>query len=218
MTTDPTPAPRSKGKMIGIGAAVLLLGCCGLFAISSMMGGGDTPAPATTADKPAADNPAADVATDAPAAEEPTDAPEEEPTAVALAKVGELVLVGDRSEWTVTGVEDRGQTLESGNQFIDNLTTSGRFILVSATTKNVADDADYIGSPKVVDSQGREFDSKTEAMFIIDDVQKCILEKLNPGLEKACAWVFEIPADASGLKLRLSAGLFGDPVDVDLGQ
>lgn len=99
MTTNTTPpAGRSKGKMIGIGAAVLLLGCCGLFAISSMMGGGDTPAPATTADKPAADSPAADVATEAPAAEEPTDEP---PTVAALPKVGDVIDIGDGATLTV---------------------------------------------------------------------------------------------------------------------
>lgn len=80
-TTATPPAGRSKGKMIGIGAAVLLLGCCGLFAISLMMGGGDDP-PATT-QAPAADAPAGDVATDAPAAEDTavpaTDEPAEDP-------------------------------------------------------------------------------------------------------------------------------------------
>lgn len=217
MTTDATPpAKRSTGKVVGIVVAVLLLGCCGLFAISSMMSGGNKPA--SVADAPAADAPAGDVATDAPAAEEATEAPEEEPTAAPLAAIGTMVKVGKGAEWTVTGAEDRGQTLESGNTYIDSLTTSGRFIFVAATTKNVGDDADYINTPKIVDSQGREFDSKTEAMFVVEDTSKCILEKLNPGLDKACAWVYEVPADASGLKLRLSAGMFSDPVDVDLGQ
>lgn len=216
MTTDSAPAAkRSTGKMIGIGIGVLVLGCCGLFAISTMFGGGDEPSQ-PAASVPPADQPAG-AATSASAKEEPTEAPAEEPTA-ALAAIGALVKAGDSAEWTVTGAEDRGQTIESGNQFIDNLTTTGRFIYVSAMTKNVGDDAHYIDTPKIVDSQGREFDNKSEAMFVIEEASQCVLENLNPGLEKACAWVYEVPADATGLKLRLSAGLFDDPVDVDLGQ
>jgi hypothetical protein len=75
----PAPAKRSTGKVVAIVIGVLVLGCCGLFAITSLFsGGGDKPAP--VADAPAADATVGDTdaATEAPAVvEEPTDKPDD---------------------------------------------------------------------------------------------------------------------------------------------
>lgn len=166
------------------------------------------------------------ITTDAPAAVAPSDATsgptiaaydtEERPTAAP--SIGTEVAVGDSRVWAVLAVEDKGQEIQSGNQFIPNPKTSGRFLLVNVGVGNNGDDSFYIETPKVVDDAGREFDANSDAYFLIGDDHKCLLEELNPGLIKACAWVYEVPADATGLKLRVGGALFDDPALIDMGQ
>lgn len=106
-------------------------------------------------------------------------------------------------------MEDLGQTLDSGNQFIDNLTTTGRFVRVDFTIKNVGTDASFVDAPKIVDATGREFDTKSEGSSFLEDDKKCILEKINPGLDRPCSWIYELPADASGLTIAVRDNMFG---------
>lgn len=176
-----------------IGALAFTLAACG---------GSDSP-------------PASDAPTEQAAAPvEPTAEPA--PTEEAMPGIGAAVPVGDTHVWTVVSAEDKGQTIESGNQFIDNLTTAGRFILVKATVGNKGTDAFYVGLPKIVDGQGREFEPNSDAIMIIDSAEQCALEQVNPGLDKGCTWIFEIPADAAAIKLRVGGELLDSTVDIDL--
>lgn len=183
----------------------LILAVALTFALAACGGSSPTDAPEAAAP----DAPPAEVATEAP---EPTEAPE------VAAAIGAPVPVGDAHVWTVISAEDRGQTIESGNEFIDNLTTAGRFMLVKASVKNVGTDAFYIDAPKIVDGTGREFDYNSDAFMIIDSAEQCALEQVNPGLDKACTWIYEVPADATALKLKVAGGLLDSAVEVDLGQ
>lgn len=175
------------------------------LALAACGGSSPTDAPDTSA-------PDAAPVTEATEAPAPTEAP------AAAPGVGVAVPVGASHVWTVASVEDRGQTIESGNQFIDNLTTAGRFLLVKATVENKGADAFYVEAPKVVDSAGREFDYNSDAIMIIDSAEQCALEQVNPGLSKGCTWIFEVPADATALRLKVAGGLLDSPVEIDLGQ
>lgn len=212
MTTNTTPpAGRSKGKMIAIGAAVLLLGCCGLFAISSMMGGGDTPATTQApADGDAAVSPA-------DATSGPTIAPyESEVPPTAAPAVGTSVSIAEFA-WIVDTVTDHGNTLKSGNQFIPDETTSGKFVQVDVRVKTNGQDSMTMTTPQLVDSQGREFDGSSKGIMLLGD-RSCILKTVNPGIEEPCSFIYEVPTDATGLMLEATGGFTDEPVLIDLGQ
>lgn len=134
------------------------------------------------------------------------------------AAIGEAVKVGDEATWTVTKVTDLGQELKSDNQFIDPVKTSGRFLQVDATIKADGKDGFTILSHKVKDSQGREFDTKSEAMMVIDGLESCTMTTVNPGLEQACNFVYELPADATGLMFMAAGGFTDSDVPISLGQ
>jgi hypothetical protein len=115
----------------------------------------------------------------------------------------------DDSSWVVGMVKDHGSTIPSGNQFIQSPTTSGRFIEVNVGIRNNGSDSMSVMSPKLVDSNGREFDTSSDVFMLIDTQYQCVFETINPGLEKTCVWIFDVPSDASGLRLAVSGGLFG---------
>lgn len=68
----------------------------------------------------------------------------------------------------------------------------------------------------LVDDQGREHSTSSQALF--HEESPLFLEEINPGNTLEGALIFDIPADAIPAELKLSAGLWGDPVNVSLAQ
>lgn len=160
---------------------------------------------ATRTPRPVSTVPSADSATDSeeePAAD-PDIGSEDNPAGLSTPAIL------NTSAWAVVYVKDHGDTLPSGNQFITSPTTSGKFIEVQVVVVNGGTDALSVFEPKMIDSAGREYDSSSDAIMIIDSQQQCLLETLNPGLDKHCTWVYDVPASATGLKLKVTEGLFG---------
>lgn len=210
---------QSKKMKAGVGCLALFFGCAVLGWILQAAGvtpPPETPAPTAVASAPDDSAAAPEEATAEEKAPEPTRAPDTEVPPTAAPTVGESIDVGDHA-WMVHAVEDKGQSISSGNQFIPDLETSGRFLFITAGVLNNGDDAFFIQAPKVIDSRGREFDNKSDAFMLIDEAHRCLLEEVNPGLQKDCAWIYEVPGDATGLMLRVTGGLFDQAVDIDLG-
>jgi hypothetical protein len=159
----------------------------------------------------------------ADAREDPTERPEPTrtkapPTEVRLPGLGETVTLG-KTRWKVDAAEDLGQTVASGNMFIDDLTTTGRFVGIGLVFANDDADTAFVPEPAIVDSAGRVFEPSSDAIMIIDSGVQCILEEVNPGLTKECYWIYELPSGATGLKLRVkSSSFFADTTDIDLGM
>jgi hypothetical protein len=195
---------------IGCGGLLLIVLLIGLFAPSP-------PAtPATVA--PAAVDSGGD-AESAPVDDEQPAAAEAEDEGEQVFAIGTAVSVPPFG-WQVESAEDLGQQLTSDNQFIDPMTTSGRFIRVNVGVLNDGDDATMVLlAPKVVDSRGREFDPASDAFMHIPTEMNCALENLNPGIATPCVYIYEVPADATGLKLRVNnQEIFGSAeADIDLG-
>lgn len=204
---------QSKKKQAGVGCLTILVG---LWLLGAIFGSGDDGQPVADAPAPAADAPVADApaSTEEPAA---TEAPGTEVPPTSAPGIGVSVDVGDHA-WMVHAAEDKGQTIASGNQFVPDLQTTGKFLVITAGVLNNGDDSFYITAPKVIDDRDREFENKGDAFMLIDEAHRCLLEEVNPGLQKDCAWIYEVPADAAGLKLRVAGSLFDSPVDIDLGQ
>lgn len=132
-----------------------------------------------------------------------------EAEAEALYAVGDEVTAGDIGV-VVNSVEEQ-ESFESDNQFIDAVTTDGKFIVVDATLTNNASDAKTFSSMmfKIVDEQGRNFEALTDAnlMMILED-QNLFLESVNPGMSRTGVFVFEVPADVEAYSLEISGGLW----------
>ena len=168
----------------------------------------------TTAAKPAAEVPAATVAiagAAAPAAAAPTETPAPPTeTPPAAYTIGDNVTVGE-VRWIILSAVDEGQTVVSDNQFVDDLTTPGKFIRLTFEMENLSKDMITYGGIELVDNQDRTFKSSSDTYSHIADEVRCpFIENLNPNLPKQCQLLFEVPANAEGLHVKVGdLNMFG---------
>lgn len=126
-------------------------------------------------------------------------------------KIGDTISVGNFS-YSVQKVE---QTESVGNQYI-NHTASGVYEIVYVTLRNNDKQSRYADSNmfKLIDDQNRSFVVSTEATSAYsianNNQYDLFLKQANPSLEINGVLIFDIPKDASGLKLEVSGG-FGSP-------
>jgi hypothetical protein len=135
-------------------------------------------------------------------------APAKEVVVETLGRIGEPVTVGD-IKWNVIIVKNRGQLLrasESKYSFIaKDKSTSGKFVQVTIVIENMGKKSRLLRPLTIVDSKGREFSSATElAEWIPEKEDIFTIQSLNPNISFKFAQLFEIPADASGLKLKIT--------------
>lgn len=144
---------------------------------------------------------------------------EEKPAEAKAYKVGEDVQVG-KIRWKFLEVKDLGKELKSNNQFTDPKTTSGKFIQVRFEVENQGTEAASYGGIDLVDGKARTFKAYDERFSFVPEGEGCVLEQLNPNLPKTCTEIFELPADATGLKASVGdLELLGsDEAMIDLGQ
>lgn len=135
-----------------------------------------------------------------------------------LPTLGEAVEVGD-VRWTVLTAEDVGNTLIDDDGFADDATTPGTFVRLSVEVENIASEEVSLWSVDLEDDQGRGFGTYDEYYLFVPDGEHCLLESLNPNVPKVCTYIFEVPADATGLAFRASDLAFLEPRTelIDLG-
>ena len=144
------------------------------------------------------------------------------PTASAAAKVsmiGEKITFND-SEWIVTDAQIKGKSMKSNNPFQEDATTEGKFVIVAFKIKNLSNKEERIlDTPKIVDSQGREFREYDKGSFYIPENGKTlIMDALPSGLQKQFYAVYEVADDAKGFKFQARAlSINGDKKLLDLG-
>ncbi|SFJ43830.1 protein of unknown function [Halobacillus dabanensis] len=136
----------------------------------------------------------------------------EENTETKTAKIGEPSTVDDVT-FTVTDVRETSE-IDSGNEFIENATTSGKFVLVNVTVKNEKKDALTIDSSYFkLNAGGSEYDPTTsgEVTMALSSEDDFFLTQVNPGLEKSGTIAFEVGKDVevSEAILKASPGFWG---------
>jgi len=98
---------------------------------------------------------------------------------------------------------------------------SGKFLVVNIIVENLGKEMKTVTGLKVVDDKGREFTSysKTFGLEGLGAETLYILDNINPNVPLTFADVYEIPADAKGLKLKVGdLSLMGsDEGTIDLG-
>jgi len=138
--------------------------------------------------------------------------------AKAIAKIGEIVQDGDLA-FTVT-------TMTTANSLGNSFTSTeaqGIFYVVTLVIENKGKETKTIDSSMITltDSQDRKFDRSIEgqtAKGLSQGKVDLFLQQVQPGLSVTGDIVFDIPKDATGLKLVVKSSLFGSGQEIDLGK
>lgn len=149
---------------------------------------------------------------------------EEENEDVETAKIGVPAEVADVT-FTVNEVKET-DLIESGNEFIDNAETSGKFVILDVNVENDTDETMTVDSSyfTLITDEGTENDPITSGeaiMALSEDAGDFFLEQINPGLEKDGKLVFEVSEDVDVSKsiIEASTGMFGtESIEISLTE
>ncbi|WP_087972765.1 DUF4352 domain-containing protein [Oceanobacillus rekensis] len=133
--------------------------------------------------------------------------------------VGEEVAVEDFT-YTVNGVEE---VTELEMEYMDSLTTEGKFVVVDLTIANNDKEARFVDSEmfRLIGTDETEFSSNTEADMYVNDDIGFFLTEINPKMSSTGKVVFELPAEETGYTLQVSSGFGwsgGEYANIDLGK
>ncbi len=139
-------------------------------------------------------------------------------TKVEAAKIGETVQDGDLA-FTATSVTTANSL---GNTYTSSK-AQGIFYVVTLKIENKGKETKTIDSSMITltDDQGRKFDRSIEgqtAKGLSQGKVDLFLQQVQPGLSVTGDIVFDIPKDATGLKLVVKSSLFGTSQQIDLGK
>lgn len=136
-------------------------------------------------------------------------------------QVGQPIRVGD-IQWTVQSPKKQA-TLNSGNQFLSPVKANGTFVVISLTAEEVGNQMGTVDPSqlKVIDSKGRQFSLSEDGNVVmaIGSDKWIIYSQINPNVPKNFTGVFDVAADATGLKLQINSGGLTqrDKVEIPLG-
>ncbi|MFZ2663755.1 MAG: DUF4352 domain-containing protein [Patescibacteria group bacterium] len=132
------------------------------------------------------------------------------------AKLNEDLQVGE-VKWKVLKAWKADQLYD----YSGTVKPAGKFLVVNVTVENMGKDMKTVTGLKVVDDQGREFTtySKSFGLKNLGAESLYVLSNINPNVPLTFADVYEIPADAKSLKLKVGdLSLFGGSEGlIDLG-
>lgn len=133
-----------------------------------------------------------------------TDKKKEAKKEIIVAKIGEEVTFDNDSTWIVLDVDDRGNSLKSNNQFKKDAQTDGKFVIVKFKVSNLTNKEERLfAGPKLIDSQGRQFNHYDSQNFYIPKGAKTMsLEAIPAGLPREFYAIYEVPADANGFRFQ----------------
>ncbi|RKQ34699.1 DUF4352 domain-containing protein [Oceanobacillus halophilus] len=157
-------------------------------------------------------------------AEETKDDKDEASGEVTTAKMGEATTIGDVT-FTVNDVEETNE-IDSGNEFIENATTDGKFAVLDVTVQNDKNESITIDSSyfKIITGDGVEYDPNTDRevmMAMGEELDDFFLEQINPGLSKTGKVVFEVGGDVdlTNAVLKAQTGFWGtESIEIALGE
>jgi len=133
-----------------------------------------------------------------------------------VAKINDTVTDKDLA-FTATSVS----TAKSLGNSYTKKDAQGTFYIVTLNIKNVGKETATIDSSmlKITDSQGRKFDRSIEgqtAKGLSQGKVDMFLQQVQPGLSVTGDIVFDLPDDATDLKLLVKGGLFGTEKQISL--
>ena len=118
---------------------------------------------------------------------------------------GESITINNEVNWKILSAKDLGDILEAIDRWSDNKTTTGKFIKVRFTVKNVGKEMKTITDLRLFDNEDREFTIYSESFGYIEDEEELfLLDNINPGLERTYTVVYEVPADSKDFILEIT--------------
>lgn len=128
-------------------------------------------------------------------------------------KVGDRVVVGDRA-YTITNVKT---TAFVGDEY-SKQTATGVFVIVSMNIENIgkASATMLTSDAKIVDSQGRTFESDTNAWPYLKD--NILIKQIQPGLPIKGETIFDVPKGIDATLQVTDGGFTTEPVNITLGK
>jgi len=135
-----------------------------------------------------------------------------------IGKIGDAVIANDLS-FTVTNIS-KAKSLGSS---YSKKEAQGTFNVITLTIKNTGKETVTIDSSmlKVTDSQGRKFDYSIEgqtAKGLAQGKVDLFLQQVQPGLSVTGDIVFDLPDDATDLKLIVKGSMFGTEKQISLNK
>ncbi len=118
---------------------------------------------------------------------------------------GESITINNEVNWKILSAKDLGDTLEAIDEWSDDKTTTGKFIKVRFTVKNVGKEMKTLTDLKLFDNEDREFVTYDESFGYIEEEEELfLLENINPGMEKTCTVIYEVPKDSKDFILEIT--------------
>jgi hypothetical protein len=174
-----------------------------LLIILGSLGGGhnNSSAPTANGSVPAASNPAAP----------PASAPAAPPAVPGKPGVGTPVAAGD----TTVTLKSFETTKKLSSVFG---TKKGYWMSVKVTVANNGKDAITIDNSSftLLEPDGTEYETDSDALMYIDSKESIFLEKINPKKSATGRLLFAIPESAKDLTLKFNSGLFGPTAEISL--
>lgn len=117
-----------------------------------------------------------------------------------MIKVNENIQVGD-VKWKVIKAWSANQL----SDYSGTVKPAGKFVVVNVVVENMGKDMKTVSNLKVIDDQDREFTSYSKSFGLqnLGAESLYVLSNINPNVPLTFADVYEVPADAKGLKLKV---------------
>lgn len=123
--------------------------------------------------------------------------------------LAEDVTVGE-VRWKLIEAKDRGTVLKASESRYKGIAKdktadgSGKFIQVRVEVENLGKEMKSVTNLKLVDNQGREFTSSSDTSeWVPEGKELYLLSNLNPNVAKEFVDIYQVPADATDLKLKV---------------
>ena len=128
----------------------------------------------------------------------------------------------EHGRWQRIEAKDLENELKSDNQYTEDkvAAANSKFVEITMEVENLDTDMSSVSDLKIVDDKNREFISASDVyQWIPEDKELFLLSNLNPNVPQQFIEIYEIPKDATGLKVEVGdLKLFGnEKAYIDLG-
>lgn len=139
----------------------------------------------------------------------------------ASGQIGQPARVGD-IQWTLQAPQKEA-TIPAPDEFSQPAHAQGVFIVFQASVEEVSGQAGSLDTSQInlIDSKGRSYKPSDEgSVFAAVGIDKVLtFKQLNPNVPATVTCVFDVAADATGLKAEINSGGLTerDKIDIPLG-
>jgi len=125
----------------------------------------------------------------------------------AIYSINQDVKVGE-VRWKLISIKDRDNILKASESRYPTIakdkTTIGKFIEITMEVENLGTEMKSVSNLDIIDNKNRKFIAASDVSeWIPEDKEMFLLSNLNPNMPQQFTDIYEIPADAIGLKVKV---------------